>query len=798
MTRFHLRHRSAHAARHVTHSPHHDTKTAKTLKAFLIICICVLSIVIIVLGYLTFVANRTTSQLLEQTKAIDALLDTTTVSAKPKQVISSLGFSVAYDTSQFMVAAQTTDPKSSGTNVAGVSYNEAELSTVRPYSIVKISAREDEATSTAQFKPPKPTLSIVTNIRKEYWDAKVVDPANAGLSKLDILAQLHAAEQLNVDGVEASSPEDIVITGTPYKKITYTTKSQIFGKELTSQDIVYLSVQNDRPYTITISPVTSDSQIDLSMYEAMINSITYDSFDANQLSLRRLIRGRVAGVATISDLPSSTTKTPYDIEPSTIIGVILRNQPAVVRVATSYCSDIDLLLPNGTVGLHLDNACQAFIGSGSIISKDGFIATNGHVATVVPANAVSGYSLMVETKEQSIERITTVLKYMLAADLATDVDVNTLLTDASNNDAKAITILSTLGNFIPAELIKPTNESLTYAIQTSSKPIQYNIAKSSFVYSDTVIPAKLIAKNFDANQKVEGSYNFGTGTSSDVALLKANGTFPVVQLGSTANLEEGDDITAIGFPAFTDGGLMTTKSKTPPTVTQGVIKKIENEQTSGLTLLYTNVPIAQGFSGGPTFSKTGKQVGLNTYSLLECDDQECFGDGVARDVADLKALLATNKVTLQTSSAISDEWQHGLNAYSEGNYRGAVKIFDKVSDMYPAHYLASSISKVAVSKYNSPSDTSDGFFTPYGFVQIAKVLGTVVLISSAGLTVFLVNGSRKHGLAAHYRTGAPAPIYPQQLSQNMQQPLPTPQVPAPVVIQPLPQAETKEVELPPS
>lgn len=757
-----VHHKAKHAVRHVTHSPHHDTKIAKALKVFLVACIAAMTIVLLILAYLTFVTERSTKVLDEHTKAIDALLQSATLSPKPSTVSSTLGFSLNYDSSQFTAVARLSDSESSST------YSDEELATPRAYTDLEVSTRVDDYFISAQLSPPKVALSIRSNISDNYWASALTSPVYAGLSKLDILTQLQSAVKLSQDGVEASSPEDVSIAGIPYKKIIYTKKSQIFGKVYSTQEITYLAVQNDRPYVVTISPITAENRADIGLYEVIIENITYTAVSSDSASILDSSSGRVAGVATSSDLPSVTTKTPYKIKPSTIIDIILRNQPAVVRVATAYCSNIELLLPDGSVGLQLDNACAAFIGSGSFISSDGYIATNGHVATIVPANAVSGYSLLTESKEKSIERITKVLKYMVAANLATDADVSTLLSEASRDDPKALGIISTLGNYIPEQMIRPSDEKLSYAIQLSSDPIQYSVDKSAFTYTDTVIAAQLVSKNFDNSQKVAGTYAFGTGNFSDVALLKAKGVFPVISLGSTSRLEVGDDLTAIGFPAYTDGGLMTKRSNTPPTVTQGSIQKIENEETSGLTLIYTNIPIAQGYSGGPAFSDTGRQIGLNTYSLLECQDQECFGDGVARDIADLKTLLTENNVTLNVKSDINKRWQQGLEAYSDGNYRGAVRIFESVSEMYPAHYLADSISKVAVSKYGSPSDTSDGLFTSYGFAQVAKILGLIVLIGGAGLVVFLVHGSRKHGLAAHYRTGEPAPIPDYQQGQAVQ------------------------------
>jgi hypothetical protein len=90
--------------------------------------------------------------------------------------------------------------------------------------------------------------------------------------------------------------------------------------------------------------------------------------------------------------------------------------------------------------------------------------------------------------------------------------------------------------------------------------------------------------------------------------------------------------------------------------------------------------------------------------MIECPDQRCFGNGTARDIADLKAILTKNSVQLDTSSTISDDWNNGLTAYTQGKYKEAADFFNKVVKAYPANYLAPKFVDLANSKVtNSPA-----------------------------------------------------------------------------------------------
>jgi S1-C subfamily serine protease len=102
----------------------------------------------------------------------------------------------------------------------------------------------------------------------------------------------------------------------------------------------------------------------------------------------------------------------------------------------------------------------------------------------------------------------------------------------------------------------------------------------------------------------------GADPSADVALVKVAGVsgLPTVELGSSAALQVGDDVVAIGNALALPGG---------PTVTEGIVSALGRTlQTSqGVRLeglIQTDAAINPGNSGGPLVNAAGQVVGMNT------------------------------------------------------------------------------------------------------------------------------------------------------------------------------------------
>ena len=101
----------------------------------------------------------------------------------------------------------------------------------------------------------------------------------------------------------------------------------------------------------------------------------------------------------------------------------------------------------------------------------------------------------------------------------------------------------------------------------------------------------------------------GSSTENDVALVRVQDVtgLQAAQLGSSASLEVGDDVVAVGNALALDGG---------PTVTTGIIsaldRDISDQDVSLEGLIQTDAAINPGNSGGPLVNAAGQVVGMNT------------------------------------------------------------------------------------------------------------------------------------------------------------------------------------------
>ena len=118
----------------------------------------------------------------------------------------------------------------------------------------------------------------------------------------------------------------------------------------------------------------------------------------------------------------------------------------------------------------------------------------------------------------------------------------------------------------------------------------------------------------------------GTNASVDIAVIKINESgLNYARMGSSANLEVGQSVIAIGNPMGTLGG----------TVTNGIISAKDREviiDQYRMTLLQTNAAINPGNSGGGLFDMAGQLIGI--VNAKKIDEQiEGLGFAVPIDIA---------------------------------------------------------------------------------------------------------------------------------------------------------------------
>jgi hypothetical protein len=251
--------------------------------------------------------------------------------------------------------------------------------------------------------------------------------------------------------------------------------------------------------------------------------------------------------------------------------------------------------------------------------------------------------------------------------------------------------------------------------------------------SDQIKTAKLVGYNFNPLDLT--SVNAGKFTSSDVALIKVNiSNAPVVHLSSSL-VAQNEHLVILGFPGNAEGAIVDNSTETV-TATSGVVSAIKKDSGGKNTLYQTDADISHGNSGGPAFDEVGDVIGLSTYTYqgTSADDGR---KNYIRDIADFVKLTKDKSVTLNTKSTTQETWEKGLKLYDKSHYSAAVKQFEKVKALYPAHRLADSYIKSAKDNIAAGKDIKD-------FPIVILIAGLVVAVAGVGVAVFLIVRHRTH------------------------------------------------------
>jgi serine protease Do len=117
----------------------------------------------------------------------------------------------------------------------------------------------------------------------------------------------------------------------------------------------------------------------------------------------------------------------------------------------------------------------------------------------------------------------------------------------------------------------------------------------------------------------------GTDPKTDLAVLKilAGHPLPYVELGSSASVEPGEWVVAMGNPFGLDG-----------TVTAGIVSALGRDIGDGPydKFIQIDAPINEGNSGGPLFDQHGEVIGINTAILTPTGGSVGIGFAIPSDM----------------------------------------------------------------------------------------------------------------------------------------------------------------------
>lgn len=568
--------------------------------------------------------------------------------------------------------------------------------------------------------------------------------ANGAGSPLELLAQTYAKD------TNAISKEKVRMNGRDYYKLTY---SLNFLNQK-SQYYKYLTLNGNNYYVVTAK---------------------YSTFGNGQASINQFID-------SLSFLPQNPTvkAAATNSIPMAVLDeskIVELTKPSVFEIAHIYCNDIDIPNLSGTKYLKASYTfCNGALGSGFAINKDGFVATNGHVAKSYPEEAMVQAFLYKSTsiKPFAIDLIQEIALIQTGQEISTD-QASIFLAQAEGDPNVFQILMNLIYKMMQQNLLVLKENQNKYFVKLSNDPLVIDTGKSgldilnSITPSDTVKEATYVASNYPNAYSIDAVLNNKPPTGSDVAILKivnpSNLIFPSINLGTSDGLKEGSDVIVIGYPGLVSGSasadsLINQKSSATATVTRGIISAIKNDQ-GGLKLIQVDASIDHGNSGGPAFDTNGNVIGIATYGMGSASGNYNF----LRDINDLKKLASDNSVSIGTSSTY-DQWSQGLSYFWVEHYRQAEIPFAQVQKDYPIHPTVISYVSDSNTAIQKGQDKSGLLFLLTHDLKTQLIFaGITFAIIGGGIGIIVFINKRK--------TPGTGMIPPQQTIQTVQSVQPT-------------------------
>jgi S1-C subfamily serine protease len=310
----------------------------------------------------------------------------------------------------------------------------------------------------------------------------------------------------------------------------------------------------------------------------------------------------------------------------------------------ALCKDIDKYMMKGTEVVKKD-LDALMIGSGFIITPDGYLVTNCHV--VDENDQVTQENFAMQAFEEIIE-----------ADLRSfEETTNHTLTEEE----------STAFREANAWYFSQTLE--VGDIDKTFKIIMGITGKEG-----KIVPVTLDAKLIIKGEPIPGK---------DVAILKLPGNkeYPTTRIGDDKKMRVGEQVYALGYPGVaTFHPLISEESIAEATLTRGIVSA-RKTMRDGWQVIQTDVAITHGNSGGPVFNDKGEVIGLATFgSSDEERGQEVQGMNFIVPTTVVQEFIKEKGIK-PAMSKTSLLFEQGLEFFHKGWYKKALEKFRQVKKL---------------------------------------------------------------------------------------------------------------------
>ena len=483
-----------------------------------------------------------------------------------------------------------------------------------------------------------------------------------------------------------------------------------------------------RGQVITVVLNLGITNVKEAIYQPVLDSISFNAIISAVVAPTAEVTSRVASSRNILDTITGTqiadAASPVNslTQPEKVAALY---SPAVVKIYNAYKMDVSI---DGKVFLR--GATNALTGSGFFVSQDGYLGTNGHVATAAPIDiAITAAISQIQTKGDTsyfadLVNLTTLTNADFTAGATAADKLGIMVNAIYKLDNSRFTASNNIQNLLVQ--VTPTNPDITALLQATKDGQEYTSSDTN------VLKAKLVAANYRAAD------NYSGFKASDVAIIKVDGTnFPITKIGAITDITQGAGLSILGYPGGAGNNELVDSTTSQATLTNGKVSSIKNADKSDNKLIETDTTIGHGNSGGPALDDAGDVVGIATYTI----DGSGTGNGTynyIRDIKDLSDLAASSHISFDTNSTTQIEWEKGIGYFSSAHYSKAVASFNKVKSLYPndsrvADFITASNKRIA-----NGEDVVD-------FPLIPVIIAASVILLGAGVAIILiVRHHKKH------------------------------------------------------